>query len=75
VQHEILEGQKADAFVDGAALEIKVSCRPTAGSLEEPVPYALAVSLEVAEEIGVPIYDEIRQRIRPTVRVKPRSRT
>jgi hypothetical protein len=35
--------------------------------------YALAVNLEVAEEIGVPIYNEIRQRIRPTVRVRPLS--
>jgi hypothetical protein len=72
VQHEILEGSKADAFLDGSALEIKVSCRETAGSLEETVPYALAVSLEVAEEIGVPIYDEIQQRIRPSVRIQSR---
>ena len=59
VQHEILEGKKADVFVDGDALEIRVSCRAAAGSLEERVPYALAVTLEVAEGIGVPIYDEI----------------
>lgn len=64
VQHEILEGESAAAFVDGTSLEIRVNCRPCAGALEDPVPYALATTLEVAEEIGVDIYNEIRVRVR-----------
>lgn len=72
LQHEILEGNKADIFLDGDGLEIKVSCRATAGALEETVPYALAVTLEVAESIGISIYDEIAQRIRPAVRIQPK---
>jgi hypothetical protein len=71
VQHEILDGNKADLFTDGDALEIRVSCRETAGSLEEGVPYALAVTLEIAEEIGIPIYDEIAQRIRAGIKITP----
>jgi hypothetical protein len=63
VQHEVLEGDRAAAFVDGDNLEIRVSCRPDAGALEEPVPYALATTLEVAEEIGVDIYNEVRVRV------------
>jgi hypothetical protein len=63
VQHEVLEGKRAAAFVDGDNLDIQVSCRPDAGALDETVPYALAVTLEVAEEIGVPIYDEVRVRV------------
>jgi len=63
VQHEILEGEKAAAYVDGANLEIEVSCRAKAGALEQPVPYALATTVEVAEEIGVDIYDEVRVRV------------
>ena len=51
-----------------------MSCREAAGALEEGVPYALAVTLEVAEEIGVRIYDEIAERIRPVVEIKPRAR-
>jgi hypothetical protein len=60
LQHEIFEGEKAAAYVSGTAQEIQVSCRADAGALEEDVPYALVTTLEVAEEIGVEIYDEIR---------------
>ena len=60
LQHEILEGEDAGAFVDGASLEIQVSCRASAGALDEEVPYALATTLEVAEELDIDIYDEVR---------------
>lgn len=71
-QHEVLEGDQAAAFVDGDSLEVRVSCRPDAGALEDAVPYALATTLEVAEEIGVDIYDEIRVRVHATrIRVAP----
>ena len=60
LQHEILEGEQAAAFEDGANLEIQVNCRADAGTLEEEVPYTLVTTLEVAEEIGVAIYDEVR---------------
>ena len=70
LQHEILEGQRAAVFVEGADLEIQVSCRAGAGSLEEEVPYALAVTLEVAEELGIDIYDEVRGAVH-AVPVRP----
>lgn len=63
LQHEVLEGERAAAFVDGDALEIRVSCRADAGALEDPVPYALATTLEVADEIGIDIYNEVRVRV------------
>jgi hypothetical protein len=69
LQHEILEGADAAVYVDGANLEIQVSCRTDAGALEEEVPYALVITLEVAEEIGVPIYEEFRVRVQERVRV------
>jgi hypothetical protein len=69
LQHEILEGDTALAFVDGAQLTFKVNCKADAGQLTDPVPFALCVSLEVAEGIDVPIYQEIRDRIRPRVTV------
>jgi hypothetical protein len=40
-----------------------VSCRSDAGVLEDAVPYALAVTLEVAEDIGVDIYSEVAVRV------------
>jgi len=63
VQHEILEGERAAVFIDGASLEIQVSCRSDAGVLEDPVPYALAATLEVAEDLGVDIYSEVAVQV------------
>lgn len=63
VQHEILEGEKASVFRDGDHFEIRVSCRAETGLLEEDIPYALAITLEVNEEVGIPIYEEVRVRV------------
>lgn len=71
LQHEVLQGEEASVFVDGDNLEIEVSCRSDAGALEDEVPYAIATSLEVAEEIGISIYDEIRTRVHAKVLVAP----
>ncbi len=71
LQHEILEGERAGVFVDGDHLEVQVSCRADAGTLEEQVPYALAITLEVDEEVGVVIYQEIRERVRARVAISP----
>jgi hypothetical protein len=72
VQHEVLEGDAAAAFADGDALAITVNCRADAGSLPEDVPYALVVTLEIAPEIRLPIYDEVAARVRARVPVQPR---
>jgi hypothetical protein len=71
VQHEILEGQQAAVFGDSATLSIRVNCASHAGALDDPVPYGLAVSVEVAPEIEVPVFTEIRDRIRPLITVRP----
>lgn len=74
LQHEVLEGHQAAAFVDGDTLSIQVSCRPDAGVLDEEITYALISTLEVAEEIGIDIYDEIRVRVQAaSVRVSATS--
>ena len=72
LQHEILEGDKAGAFVEGENLQIQVSCRAGAGTLEDEVPYALGTTLEVAEELGVDIYAEVRTGVHP-VQVRPEA--
>jgi len=63
VQHEILEGSKVVDYQDGDALIISVICREDAGNLDETINYGLAVTLEVAEGINLPIYEEIKERI------------
>jgi hypothetical protein len=64
VQHEVLESAKAVDFQDGDAIAIKVNCRADAGDIPEPIRYALAVTLEVAEGIAIPVYQEVRDRLR-----------
>jgi len=63
VQHEVMEGEKAVAYVDGANLKIQVNCCSDAGKLDDDVPYALATTLEVAEEIDIDIYSEVAVRV------------
>ncbi len=74
VQHEVLESAKAVDFQDGDAILIKVNCRADAGDLPEPIRYGLAVSLEVAEGINIPIYEEVRDRLRIPIPI-PGGRT
>lgn len=73
VQHEVLEGRQATAFVDGQMLSVQVNCRAQTGVLQERIPYALAVTLEVAEGTAIPIYEEIRDRLRVGVQVEARN--
>lgn len=70
VQHEVFEGQRAEPFIDGDVIEIKVNCREDAGKIQSPVGYGLAVSLEVAEGVDIAIYNEIRTRIAPAIQIQ-----
>ena len=70
VQHEVFEGQRAEPFIDGDLVEIKVNCCEDAGKIQCPVAYGLAVSLEVAEGVDIAVYDEIRTRIAPAIRIQ-----
>lgn len=69
VFHERRTGARAAVLVDNGELFLRVSCRATAGALEEQIPYALAISFEVGIETGIQVYDEIRARIAPQVEV------
>lgn len=70
VVHQVFEGEKARAFPQGE-LKLLISCREQAGGLTERVPYAFAATLEVAEQTNLPIYQEIRERVRPRVPIRP----
>jgi hypothetical protein len=63
MQHEIFDGDAAVAYVDGAAIRLKVNCRADAGRLDDRIPYALAVTLEAGENPRVPVYQEVAERI------------
>ena len=69
VQHEVLESARAVAFQDGDTIAIKVNCRADAGDIPAPIRYGLAVTLEVAEGVNIPIYQEVRDRMAVRVTV------
>lgn len=73
VQHQIFEGDKPRAFADGDKLVVKVSCADDAGKVSENIPYALAVTLEIADPVDVKIFNEVRERIRLKVGIAPKS--
>jgi hypothetical protein len=68
LQHEIIEGAEVRAFQKGERLMIRIQCREDAGTLDVDVPYGLAVSLEVKEEVDIPLYEEIQDLIEVSVR-------
>lgn len=72
LQHEIFEGDQATPFIDGDFIQIKVNCSKDASNYTEAIPYALIVSLEVAEGVNLPIYQEIRDRIAIPIPVSQR---
>ena len=56
-------------YQDGEAVLIKVNCRAHAGRIERPVRYALAATLEVGEDTGIPVYQEVQTRLVARTRV------
>jgi hypothetical protein len=75
VQHEILDGQRAVAIADSDLLRVKVNCREDAGGdIELGANYAIAITLEAAATSSLPIYEQIRDRIRPRVPIRPDGR-
>ena len=75
VQHEVLGGNRAAAFVDGDNVDIQVSCRADAGVQEESIPYAIAVTLEISPKIEIDIYNEIKARVHARVQVTQATQT
>lgn len=71
VVHERRRGNKAKVFVEDGHMLIRISCRAAAGDLTESVPYALAVSFEVAASANIPVYERIRERLLTPVQPQP----
>ena len=69
VHHEVWEGEQAAVFAETDEMTLRVSCREHAKGLDSLVPYALLVTLEVAPELGVQVYQQVRAKIAVRVRV------
>jgi len=73
VQHLVLERRRG--VLDVAAnteLNVAVTCSEDAGPLTAPVPYALAISVEVAPGTSVQVYQGIAARLRIQERIAAR---
>ncbi len=70
VQHQVFESVSAVPIGPDDSIETVVACVEQAGGLSgERVPYALAVSLEVAPELGVDVHAEVAARVKAAVAV------
>jgi len=71
VQHEVLQGKDASAYQDGDHLRIPVVCKTDAGDFDESIPFGIAVTLEVLDDIDIDINicDEIKDRVQAQVKV------
>jgi hypothetical protein len=64
VQHLVWESEEQAVVIpEGERIQIRVNCKADAGKMTDSIPYALAVSLEVAEGLNFPIYQEVKERI------------
>ncbi|MEZ6142673.1 MAG: S8 family peptidase [Zavarzinella sp.] len=69
VQHLVWESEKIVVIPDDERIEIRVNCKADAGKMSDSIPYGLAISLEVAEGLDIPIYEEVRERI--SIQISP----
>ena len=65
--HQRYHGDQAVPFVANGELALSITCKESAGALDAPIRYGLAVTIEAGD--GVPVYQEIRDRlvVRPRV--------
>jgi hypothetical protein len=70
LQHEVFEGNVASPYANDANIEIKVNCRSDADKILNPIKYGLLVTFEIAENIDIELYEEIRSRIATTIQIQ-----
>lgn len=63
IQHEILEDNKVISDTSALNVKVKVNCKDDTGFLQKTVPYAILVTLEIAEAVDISIYEEIRSTV------------
>jgi hypothetical protein len=69
VFHRRWEGEDAVSFTDGGDLLLNVSCKAAAGEMDADIMYAVALSIEVGQDVPIAVYEEIRSALRAGIRV------
>ena len=70
VYHQRWEGEDAAEFVDDGNLVFDVTCSPAADELDDAISYVVVATLEVGQDVAVPVYERVRERLREVVRVR-----
>lgn len=65
--HQRYHGDQAVPFIANGELTFRITCKEPAGTLDVPIRYGVAVTVEAGE--GIPVYQEIRDRLA----VRPRA--
>lgn len=70
LQHEVMVGARALDYSPDSNLAVRVNCAKDAGALDIPIPFGLAVTLEVAEGLQIPIYNQVSARVQEQLAVR-----
>ena len=74
ITHAAYSGVDAVPFINGGFINLRIACpNPTDQSLDDPVRFAVAVSVEVAEQSQIDVYEEIKIGIQDLIRTRERS--
>lgn len=68
VVHHIFEGKQGVTLSENA--KITVSCRQQAGTLDDPVNFAIVASFEVGVDSEIDVYEEIRAKLQIPQRIQ-----
>lgn len=63
VFHRRWDGRNAKPFVDNGDIVLNLSCSSPAGGLDDSIPYAVVVTLEVGTNVQVEVYNRVRERL------------
>lgn len=61
--HKHWEGKKTSEFIDDGELKFDLICEPTTGTLDVEIRFGIAATIEVDDEVDIPVYSEVKQRL------------
>ncbi len=67
VYHTRIEGEAVAVVGPDQSFHFDIECLSPTGSLDDPIPYVVAVSLEVGADLGIDVYERIASRLRVQV--------
>ena len=63
VFHKRWDNKEPKSSSDGEDFFLRIACRSPTGKLDEPIHYAIAITLEVEVDVAIDIYESIKNRL------------